>query len=97
MSRLVRSLRLAAACAAAFNVASGTAWACPVCYGAADNAMIDGAKASVLFMGALVYALLGAAVVAVVVIRRHARKLADRHADPHGDLKLVQPTEGVAR
>lgn len=93
MKRLLHTLRLAAVWAVAVTAASDVARACPVCYGAADNAMIDGAKASVLFMGALVYCLLGAAVAAVFFIRRHARKL----ADPHRGLELVHHPEGVAR
>lgn len=81
--------------------APGAAWACPVCYGAADNAMIDGAKASVLFMGALVYCLLGAVVAVIFALRRRVRKLAEEGAERRQDLSaglgLVQHTEGVAR
>jgi len=90
-------LRLAAGLAVLL-AAPGAAWACPVCYGAADNAMIDGAKASVLFMGALVYCLLGAVVAVVFALRRRVRnRLADPRLDPHRGLELVQHTEGVAR
>ncbi len=97
--RLLR--RLAAASACLLAAAPGTAaWACPVCYGAADNAMIDGAKASVLFMGALVYCLLGGVAAMVIALRRRARKLSDPNLDRHRGLKLVQHTShpgGVAR
>ncbi len=96
-----RFARLAAFALAAILTAPGAAWACPVCYGAADNAMIDGAKASVLFMGALVYCLLGVVVAVVFALRRRVRKLADAgsggHPDLHRGLELVQHTEGVAR
>jgi heme/copper-type cytochrome/quinol oxidase subunit 2 len=95
-TKLSRLARLAAF-AVALLAASGPAWACPVCYGSADNAMIDGAKASVLFMGVLVYCLLGAVVAVVFALRRRAKKLAALQPDHHRGLKLVQPTEGVAR
>ncbi len=58
---------------------AGPALACPVCYGNAEGQMIDGAKASVAFMGVLVYALMGGGVAMVVVTRRRAAR---GHGDP---------------
>lgn len=56
------------------------AFACPVCYGGADNSMIDGAKLSVMFMGGLVYAVIGGGVALFLGLRRRVRRLADpRH------------------
>lgn len=53
-------------------VLAGEASACPVCYGAAEGEVIEGAKLSVIFMGALVYAVMGGGVAMVVVARRRA-------------------------
>jgi len=49
---------------------AGEASACPVCYGGAEGEVIEGAKLSVIFMGALVYAVMGGGVAMVVVARR---------------------------
>jgi len=68
---------------------AGPAAACPVCYGNAEGQMIDGAKASVAFMGFLVYALMGGGVAMVVVVRRRALRQGEPApspgVDPRGD------------
>lgn len=63
------------------------AHACPVCYGAADNSIIDGAKLSVLFLGALVYVVIGGGVGLVLALRRRVRK----NLDSRKGLTLVPP------
>ena len=63
---------------------AGPAAACPVCYGNAEGQVIDGAKASVAFMGVLVYAVMGGGVAMVVVSRRRAMRR-DESAAPAGE------------
>jgi hypothetical protein len=66
------------------------ALACPVCYGQADNAVIDGAKLSVIFLGALVYVLIGGGIALAVLAHRRAVK----NLDPHKGLRLLPPERG---
>lgn len=61
--------------------------ACPVCFGEADGQVIDGVRWSVVFLGALVYVLLGGFVAMFLVLRRRARRL----QDPRRGLHLVHP------
>ena len=61
------------------------AFACPVCYGGASGSMIDGAKLSVIFLGALVYLVIGGGVAMFVVLRRRAIK----NQDPRRGLHAV--------
>ena len=68
-------------------VLAAPAYACPVCYGAADNSVIDGAKLSVLFLGALVYVVIGGGVGLVLALRRRVRK----NLDSRRGLTLVPP------
>jgi len=65
---------------------AGPAAACPVCFGNAEGQVIDGAKASVAFMGVLVYAVMGGGVAMVVVSRRRALREQD-------DLGANEPRE----
>lgn len=71
-------------CLALLLGAAGNASACPVCYGDAAGSVIDGAKLSVAFLGALVYGVLGGGVALVVAVRRRAAK-----DDPRHRLRLV--------
>lgn len=48
------------------------AGACAVCYGAAEGDMIDGARASILFLLGLTYLVLGGGIGLVLVARRRA-------------------------
>lgn len=69
--RKTRFLWLTGVCVALAALAlAAEASACPVCYGGAEGDVIEGAKLSVLFMGALVYAVMGGGVAMVVVARR---------------------------
>lgn len=61
--------------------------ACPVCYGEAGGDVIDGAKLSILFLGGLVYVVIGGGAGVVLALRRRVRKNLDRR---HG-LHLVAP------
>ncbi len=51
------------------------AWACTVCYGAAEGSMIDAARAGVWFLLAAVFVVQGAFVVFFLYLRRRARRL----------------------
>ncbi len=51
------------------------AWACSVCYGAAEGTMIDAARAGVWFLLAAVFVLQGAFVLFFLYLRRRARRL----------------------
>lgn len=65
-------------------VAAAPAAACPSCYGAADAPVLDGARSAVIFMGLLVYGLLGGGVAMVVLVRRKAGKATDDGPAPGG-------------
>lgn len=82
--------RRAAAVLAALALAilfAAEAAACPVCFGEADDQVVDGVRWSVVFLGALVYVLLGGFVAMFLVLRRRARRL----QDPRRGLRLVDP------
>jgi hypothetical protein len=74
-------LAIAAAVAALLTVA-GDASACPVCYGDSDSAAIEGAQASVAFLGVLLYGLLGSGAAMFVALRRKVR---DNLRTTHGN------------
>jgi len=82
-------LPLALVVLALLAASAGPAAACPVCYGNAEGQVIDGAKASIAFMGILVYAVMGGGVAMVVVSRRRALR---GGGDPH-DLPANDPRE----
>lgn len=63
------------------------AGACPVCFGESDEAITAGVRWSVVFMGALVYLLIGGGLAMFLALRRRARRL----QDPHRGLRLIQP------
>jgi hypothetical protein len=75
-----------AALALAILVAAEAA-ACPVCFGETDDQVVDGVRWSVVFLGALVYVLMGGGVAMFLVLRRRARRL----QDPRRGLHLVDP------
>jgi uncharacterized membrane protein YphA (DoxX/SURF4 family) len=82
--------RWAAAALAAFAlvlVFAADAAACPACFGETDDAMTDGARWSIAFLGALVYLLIGGGLAVVLALRRRVRRL----QDPRRGLRLVHP------
>lgn len=91
MSRHTRATILATALALTLL----TAWpaaACPVCYGEAEDPVIEGTRWSVIFLGGLVYLLFGGAAGIVFAQRRKLRRLAgEPGADPRRGLHLVPP------
>lgn len=60
--------------------------ACPVCFGETDDPVVDGVRWSVIFLGGLVYLVLGGGVAMFIVLRRRAQRL----QDPHRGLRLVE-------
>lgn len=82
----MKTARIMAALVAGWLVAA-PAFACPVCYGDAGGSVIDGAKLSVLFLGALVYLLIGGGVALAVVAHRRAVK----NLEARRGLRLLPP------
>jgi heme/copper-type cytochrome/quinol oxidase subunit 2 len=64
---------------AAFVIAGGGAslLACPQCFGAQDNLLIDGAKLGVLVMVGITLAVQGAFVAFFFYLRKRAKRMAD--------------------
>jgi len=64
---------------AAFVVLGGSSslLACPVCFGAEETSMIDGAKLGVLVMLAVLFAVQGGFVAFFLYLRKRAKRIAD--------------------
>lgn len=77
--------RVATIVVLALLAGAGEAVACAVCYGQAQGDVISGAKLSIVFLGALVYAVIGGGVGVLFALRRRVR----RNLDPHHGLRLV--------
>ena len=54
-----------------------TSLACPVCFGADETSMIDGAKLGVLVMLAILFAVQGGFVAFFLYLRKRAKRIAD--------------------
>jgi hypothetical protein len=71
----------------AFTVAAlilaghSTALACPVCFGAAESPLIDGAKLGVLVMVAITLVVQGAFLGFFLYLRKRAKRIADIELD----------------
>ena len=61
--------------------ASTRVLACPVCFGAAETSMIDGAKLGVLVMLGVLFAVQGGFVAFFLYLRRRAKRIADIELD----------------
>lgn len=73
-------------------LAAVPATACPVCYGEAEDPVIDGTRWSVIFLGGLVYLIFGGAAGLVFAQRRKLRRLADAPGpDPRHGMHVVPP------
>ena len=62
-------------------VGSSTVFACPVCFGAEETSMIDGAKLGVLVMLAVLFAVQAGFVGFFLYLRRRAKRIADIELD----------------
>ncbi len=60
---------------------SSTVLACPVCFGAAETSIIDGAKLGVLVLLVITLAVQGAFVAFFLYLRRRAKRIADVDLD----------------
>ena len=68
---------------AAFVVIGGgsSVFACPVCFGAEETAMIDGARLGVLVMLGILFAVQGGFVGFFLYLRKRAKRIADVELD----------------
>ena len=60
---------------------SSTVLACPVCFGAVETSMVDGAKLGVLVMLAITLAVQGGFVGFFLYLRKRAKRIADVELD----------------
>ena len=68
--------------AAAVMVGGGSSvLACPVCFGAEETSMIDGARLGVLVMLAILFAVQGGFVAFFLYLRKRAKRIADAELD----------------
>jgi len=77
----IAAIRLAVV-TAALTVCGGTSLlACPLCFGAEETPLINGAKLGVLVMLGVLFAVQGAFVAFFLYLRKHARQNADVELD----------------
>ena len=69
--------RVLATAAAVLLGSSSTVFACPVCFGAEETHLIDGAKLGVLVMLAVLFAVQGGFVAFFLYLRNRAKRIAD--------------------
>src|SRR5262249_44402680 len=70
---------------------SSSAFACPVCFGALETGMIDGAKLGVLVLLAITLGVQGAFLGFFLYLRKHAKRNAELELDAEW-LALQRPT-----
>jgi hypothetical protein len=73
--------RILATAAALLIGGSSSAFACPVCFGAEETLMIDGARLGVLVMLAVLFAVQGGFVGFFLYLRKRAKRIADIDLD----------------
>jgi hypothetical protein len=81
MTRYRRIGRLVTTTAAVIIGTSSSLLACPVCFGAEETSMIDGAKLGVLVMLAITLAVQGGFVGFFLYLRQRAKRMADQDLD----------------
>jgi hypothetical protein len=83
MTRLRFATARQAVMTAAAVLIGGTssAFACPICFGAEESSMIDGAKLGVLVMLAITFAVQGGFVGFFLYLRKRAKRIADVELD----------------
>ena len=77
-------LRMTRACTMAAAIAIGSSssvFACPVCFGAEETSMIDGAKLGILVLLAVTLAVQGGFVGFFLYLRKRAKHIADLELD----------------
>ena len=70
-------MRTALITAAIMLVGSSSAFACPVCFGAEETHLIDGAKLGILVLLGITLAVQGAFLAFFLYLRRRAKQIAD--------------------
>ena len=70
-------MRTALITAAIMIVGSSSAFACPVCFGAEETHLIDGAKLGILVLLGITIAVQGAFLAFFLYLRRRAKQIAD--------------------
>ena len=80
-SRSASALRVIFTTVTLVAIASSTILACPVCFGAEETPMIDGAKLGVLVMLAITFAVQGAFVGFFIYLRKRAKRIAEMDLD----------------
>jgi hypothetical protein len=81
MARQARVVAAVAMAAAVVIAGSSSVLACPVCFGAEETAMIDGAKLGVFVMLAITLAVQGGFVGFFLYLRKRAKRIADIELD----------------
>ena len=78
----VRPVTRAVAAAIALTIGSPTSvLACPMCFGAEESALIDGAKLGIVVMLAITFAVQGAFLGFFLYLRRRAKRMAEIDID----------------
>jgi MFS-type transporter involved in bile tolerance (Atg22 family) len=80
-ARRIFQSRLFTTAATVLMTGSTSVLACPVCFGAEETSMIDGAKLGVLVMLAILFAVQGGFVGFFLYLRRRAKRIADIELD----------------
>ena len=80
-SRALRGITAVTTAIAVMIGGSSSLLACPVCFGAAETSMIDGAKLGVLVMLGVLFAVQGGFVGFFLYLRRRAKRIADIELD----------------
>jgi hypothetical protein len=62
-------------------IGGSTLLACPVCFGAEETSMIDGAKLGVVVMLAITFAVQGGFLAFFLYLRKRAKRIADLELD----------------
>jgi hypothetical protein len=80
-TRDLRLGRILATAAAVLIGGSSTVFACPVCFGAEETSMIDGAKLGILVMLGITFAVQGAFLAFFLYLRKRAKQIAEVELD----------------
>ena len=80
-TRYWRIRRVFTTAAAVMIGGSSSVLACPLCFGAEETSMIDGAKLGVLVMLAVLFAVQGGFVAFFLYLRKRAKRIADIELD----------------
>ena len=81
MTRVRLGIRRAFTTAAAVLIGGSSVLACPVCFGADETSMIDGARLGVLVMLGVLFAVQGGFVGFFIYLRKRAKRIADIELD----------------